>query len=214
VAVFFFAYVTAAIGFVIGQSIGGTDSYAAQCAGLVGLWAGLIPGSVFVSRVRTGLPFPEAVGLRFRLPFDLIGLPVGIVCTYLLDFFYWVASHWIHHLQTEASKPAKELTQNAHGFGFFVFAILLVVGAPVVEEIFYRGLLLRSLKRYLSPTLAVVVCGVVFGAAHLNLVTLAGLAGFGIVLAYLANRFGRLGPNILAHSAFNLVAVIGLWAAR
>jgi len=206
--------VTAAIGFVIGQAIGGEESYAAQCAGLVGLWAGLVPGSMFVARLRTGKPFAEAVGLRIKLPFDLMGLAVGAVCTYLLNFFYWIAAHWIHNLETEASKPAKDLTNDAHGFGFFVFAVLLVVGAPIVEEIFYRGLLLRSLTRYLSPTIAVVVCGLVFGAAHLNLVTLAGLAGFGIVLAFLANRYGRLGPGILAHSAFNLVAVISLWAAR
>jgi membrane protease YdiL (CAAX protease family) len=169
---------------------------------------------MFVARLRTGKPFAEAVGLRIKLPFDLMGLAVGAVCTYLLNFFYWIAAHWIHNLETEASKPAKDLTNDAHGFGFFVFAVLLVVGAPIVEEIFYRGLLLRSLTRYLSPTLAVVVCGLVFGAAHLNLVTLAGLAGFGIVLAFLANRYGRLGPGILAHSAFNLVAVISLWAAR
>jgi membrane protease YdiL (CAAX protease family) len=169
---------------------------------------------MLVARLRTNERFVDAVGLRFRFPFDLIGLAVGIVSTYLLNFCYWIASHWIHNLQTEASKPAEDLTKHAHGFGFFVFAVLLVVGAPVVEEIFYRGLLLRSLTRYLSPALAVVVCGVVFGAAHFNWVTLAGLAGFGIVLAFLANRYGRLGPNILAHSAFNLVAVIGLWAAR
>jgi membrane protease YdiL (CAAX protease family) len=206
--------VTAAVGFVIGQAIGGEDSYAAQCAGLIGLWAGLVPGSMFVAHVRTEESFRDALGNRFKLQFDLIGMGVGIVCTYLLNFLYWIASHWIHHLETEASKPAKELTNNAHGFGFFVFAILLVVGAPVVEEIFYRGLLLRSLTRYLSPTLAVVVCGIAFGAAHFNLVTLAGLGGFGVVLAFLANRYGRLGPGILAHSAFNLVAVIGLWAAR
>jgi hypothetical protein len=116
-----------------------------------------------------------------------------------------------HDLTDDLEAPAKDLTNNAHGAGFYFLAVLLVIGAPVVEEIFYRGLVLRSLRRYFAPLLALPLTGLIFGAAHFDLITLPGLAVFGMVLAYLAHRTGRLGPGILAHATFNLVTVIALW---
>jgi uncharacterized protein len=90
---------------------------------------------------------------------------------------------------------------------------------PVVEELVFRGLFLRGALRafsragpLLGPVLAVVCTGVVFGLAHLEALETLGLAAFGMVLAYLAYRVGRLGPCILAHASFNLVAVVAVAA--
>ena len=47
-----------------------------------------------------------------------------------------------------------------------------------------------------------------FGLAHGEWVQLAGLALFGAALAAISYRTGRLGMNMLAHAAFNLVAVL------
>jgi membrane protease YdiL (CAAX protease family) len=95
-----------------------------------------------------------------------------------------------------------------------------VAVVPVIEELFFRGLLLRSLVRIcgpagkaLGPVLAVTLTGVLFGLAHAETLQLLGLAGFGIVLSAMAYKFDRLGPGIFAHGGFNLVAVLAL-AAR
>ena len=54
------------------------------------------------------------------------------------------------------------------------------------------------------------VCtGIVFALAH-GAAELLGLAAFGIVLSVMAYRVGRLGPNIFAHAAFNLVAILAI----
>ncbi len=89
-----------------------------------------------------------------------------------------------------------------------------MVGAPFFEELFFRGLLLRSLARlfgsfagWVGPTAAVVVTGVLFGLAHAESLQLLGLAAFGIALSAIAYRTGRLGMNMFAHAAFNLTAV-------
>jgi CAAX protease family protein len=130
----------------------------------------------------------------------------------LLPVLYAVIQSFMSHdLTKDLEKPAKELTDNAHGAGFFLMAVLLVVGAPLVEEIFYRGMLLRSLKRSMPVPLSIVTCGVIFGAAHFDLLTLPGLALFGVLLAWLSHRSGRLGPNVIAHAAFNAATVVILW---
>jgi membrane protease YdiL (CAAX protease family) len=181
---------------------------------LVGLWAGLVPGTIFVCRMRATGNVVVDLGLRFKFPGDLWGVLVGLGSQFLLlPVVYLFIQLFTRDLSEELEKPAKELTDNAHGIGFYVLAVLLVVGAPLVEELFYRGLLLRSLKRYMPVPLSLIVCGVVFGAAHFNVLTLPGLALFGIVLAYLAERSGRLGPNVIAHAVFNATTVAFLWNA-
>ena len=205
--------VTGAIGFAIGIGIGGAGSYAETIGGLVGLWAGLIPGTILVCRVRETGDVVKDVGLRFKFPADLIGVVVGLGSQFLiLPIVYAVIQTLLNHdLTKDLEKPAKELTDNAHGSGFLLLAVLLVVGAPLVEEVFYRGLLLRSLKRYLPAGPSIVICGVLFGAAHFDLVTLPGLALFGVLLAWLSHRSGRLGPNVIAHAVFNAATVVILW---
>ncbi|HVT78547.1 MAG TPA: CPBP family intramembrane glutamic endopeptidase [Acidimicrobiales bacterium] len=179
----------------------------------MGLWFGLIPGAILVCRLRGTGSLVKDLGLTFRFPADLIGIPAGLASQFvLLPLIYVVVQLFVNHdLTKDLQKPAQDLTDNAHGTGFWLLAVLLVVGAPLVEEIFYRGMLLRSLKRSLPAWPSIVTCGVVFGAAHFDLVTLPGLAAFGIVLAWLSDRSDRLGPNILAHAAFNAATVVALW---
>jgi len=43
-------------------------------------------------------------------------------------------------------------------------------------------------------------------------VQLAGLATFGMILAAVSYRTGRLGMNMVAHASFNLVAIIAIAA--
>ena len=88
---------------------------------------------------------------------------------------------------------------------------------PLVEETFFRGLVLRGLLatsrrlgRPLGVLLPVVLDGIVFGLAHFEVLQLLGLAAFGVVLAALATRERRLGPCIFAHATFNLVAVLSV----
>ncbi len=51
------------------------------------------------------------------------------------------------------------------------------------------------------------ISGVLFGAVHAELLQFAGLAVFGVFLGLISYRTGRLGMNIVAHGAFNLLAL-------
>ena len=120
--------------------------------------------------------------------------------------------------------PSHKLTGASHGGGFVIIAVATVVFAPAMEELFFRGLLLKALVRLFTPlqavggaraagvVLAVIVDGLLFGLAHGEWVQLAGLAAFGIILAAVSYRTGRLGMNIVAHGTFNLVAIIAIAA--
>ncbi len=55
-----------------------------------------------------------------------------------------------------------------------------------------------------------VLDGLLFGLAHGELVQLAGLATFGVILAFISYRTGRLGMNYVAHATFNCVAIVAI----
>ncbi len=81
--------------------------------------------------------------------------------------------------------------------------------APLVEELLFRGLLLRSLLRRTSPVAAVVISSVVFAAVHLLDPNTAPLMAPLLLLAAISGiravRSGDLSQSILLHVGFNLL---------
>lgn len=185
---------------------------------LVGLWIGLAGAAVLGSRLKGAGRLAVDFGLRLRPWPDIpLGLVVGVGGQFLVTAVYLPAGHLVSHLQQRLSQPGQQLTSTAHGPWLVLLAAFVVVGSPVVEELFFRGLLLRSLLRRLGslgprlgPVVSVVISAVAFGLAHNEALQFFGLALFGVLLGVLAIRTNRLGPGIVAHAAFNAVAVVSL----
>jgi membrane protease YdiL (CAAX protease family) len=98
--------------------------------------------------------------------------------------------------------------------GILSFAVVALVVAPFVEELFFRGLLQRSLESAMPRWLAIGGQGVIFGFVHVqpsigifNLAIVVPIAVAGMVFGFTYHRFKRLGPNIAAHFWFNAVAI-------
>ncbi len=93
--------------------------------------------------------------------------------------------------------------------------ITAVIAAPLVEELVFRGLVLRSLLSVAGPAVAVVTQGVLFGVAHIDPVRGVGNIGLAMVLSAVGVSFGvaayllrRIGPTMVAHAIFNGVVMI------
>ncbi len=178
-----------------------------------GLWIGLAGAAIVASRTRGTGDLGADFGLRIGAWWDVpVGGAVGLVSQYgLIPLIYLPFEQFDHSLSRQLAQPAQADTASVHTVAAAVVAVvLLAVGAPLVEELFFRGLVLRALlPRYGAPV-AIVVSAVLFALAHFESVQLPGLLGFGAVLGVLAWRTGRLGPGIAAHAAFNASAVISL----
>ena len=72
--------------------------------------------------------------------------------------------------------------------------------APVVEELFYRGLWFRAAERRWGTVIGVVVSAVVFGLMHLQPIDTPALIAFGLVTGWLAARYRRIGNPSAANS--------------
>jgi len=77
------------------------------------------------------------------------------------------------------------------------------VAAPVLEEMLFRGIILRSFLRQYSRTKAILWSSVIFAVAHLNVYQLATAIVLGIVAGWLYERCRSLWPGILLHATYN-----------
>jgi membrane protease YdiL (CAAX protease family) len=78
-----------------------------------------------------------------------------------------------------------------------------VVGAPIVEEIVYRGSLQTRLVQGFGISVGVFVTALLFALIHLAPVEIPGLFVFALVLGIARQKTGALGLPIVTHLAFN-----------
>jgi len=105
-----------------------------------------------------------------------------------------------------------------------ILVTLVIVGvvvAPIVEELFFRGVLLRALLSRFGGPVAAVIQGVVFGCYHFapslgfyNVVLITANSAFGIIFGFVALRRRTLGTGIVAHAITNASALVIVFATR
>jgi len=176
------------------------------------LWLGFVGVPVWAAWLK-GRGVVEDFGLRIR-SWDLWGLPAGIAAQLVLVPLVSFPVLWLSGTDTdELSRPARELADKAQAgstVGVVLFALVVIVGAPIAEELFFRGLLLRAVEKRWGTAIGLIGSSVIFGITHFQALQFPALTAAGLVFGGLAVRTGRLGPAILAHMAFNAVTVVNL----
>lgn len=89
--------------------------------------------------------------------------------------------------------------------GTFTGVVAVVVVAPVVEELIFRGLMLNRLSRVMPGWLAVVLSAAVFGVCHGHPVWFAYTFVVGAFFGWIDLRAQSILPSILGHLAFNAI---------
>ena len=144
-------------------------------------------------------------GLRLRR-IDFIGIPIGVLSQLVLVALVnrVLRDAFPGTFTTErVEERARELYDRAQGAWLIVLVVVVVVAAPLVEEIVYRGFVQGTLRARYADVLALVIAAVWFTVIHLNPVEFPGLFAFALVLGACFQGTQRLGMPILAHMAFN-----------
>lgn len=94
-------------------------------------------------------------------------------------------------------------TLQAGWLGVLCMAVL----GPVVEEVFFRGVLTRELLKRYKPATAILVSGLVFGVIHINPAQVVGACISGFFFAWLYARTCSILPGIFIHILNNGLSV-------
>lgn len=175
-----------------------------------GMWLGLLAVPLVAPRIK-GNGVVRDLGFRVKWRDVPIGGACGVAAQFLIGIVY-TPLLWVLDIDAEeVGAPAREMTDRAADtFGVVMLVLIVGLAAPVVEEIFYRGLAQRAMQRRFGIWPGLLLASLGFGAAHLQPLQLPALALAGLAFGLLAQRTGRLGPAITAHVAFNMVTVVTL----
>lgn len=175
-----------------------------------GVWAVFLAALALASRrFGTGSVVAD-LGVSFR-PVDLVGVPVGVALQLLaVPALYWpLRELWPETFSTaRLEERAQDLADRAGGFDTVLLVVVVVVGAPLVEELVYRGLIQRSLAAATSPAAGLLLTSVLFSLVHFSPVEYPGLFLAGLVFGLGLLLTGRLGPAIVTHAAFNATGLL------
>lgn len=206
----------AALVVVLGEAVG-LDGTAAEIAlASVGLYSGLAATCWWAHRrFPTGRSFAADFGLRYGAGDWWRGL-VGSFAARLAVAAVVLVFVWF--VEDPATVEVDTFGEAEATVGLLVtFGITALVLAPLVEELYFRGLLLRSLEGVAPSWVAVGAQATLFGLAHStaslgtgDLVVVCSTAGAGAIFGVVARRYRRLGPAIASHAWFNLVAFVAL----
>jgi membrane protease YdiL (CAAX protease family) len=204
--------------FAVPLALAGLDetslAYEAFSAGSV--WVGLGGWALFCSWVKGVGSLKLDFGWAFRWFDPLIGIG--------LAFFTLLVGAGLDAVQTQLGVEAASNTgflQDAVSTGvnwsYLGFIFIVAVAAPVVEELFFRGLTFSALQKRFNGLVAVVGSSVIFGALHYQpgdvvptIFFLINITIFGLVLGTSRFVFKRTGPGVFAHMAFNLTAAVAI----
>jgi membrane protease YdiL (CAAX protease family) len=182
------------------------ESGAFIIAGLVTGWIGLLSG-VWLGGRRVAGGWRAAVRWGVKWKRDIA---IAIAFTVGLRLVEWVAGMGLEAVGVNVSELGNTGFLSAFS-GVWLIAVVVgaVLGAPLVEELFFRGLLLRSIQGKWGAVAGVVISSLVFGLFHVqataasSLYTVVSTAITGAALAVLVLRTNRLGTSILSHVLFN-----------
>lgn len=155
----------------------------------------LRPGRAATLGVKPFISFsPEARKLVFILLGALLLFDLAYQYAFGLD------------LQTYISEPLQALA-TAHPFSFVAFVLAITVGAPLVEELLFRGYLQTALSQRVSPWVAILISTSIFTLIHFDVEAAPPIFAAGLCLGYVFHKTQSLWPAIVLHAGMNAFGV-------
>jgi membrane protease YdiL (CAAX protease family) len=170
-------------------------------AGTLIIDVAVVAASVLLAGVVTR-PLPWQFGLRGgSLGFTAKIAGIGVAAYFMFDLVYAAIAQ-----PKSPQKVVQDLGADQSTLLLVTGALVVIVVAPVCEELFFRGLLFRVLRMRMPLWAAALIDGVLFGAVHGSLVILPILAFLGVVLCYVYERTGTLFATIALHALNNTIS--------
>jgi membrane protease YdiL (CAAX protease family) len=181
-----------------GEDLGAVPSALIQLATALGFL--LVPFAIAAGRGATVREAAAQLGLRRFKPSAWKWM-LAAIGAYLLFSIVYIAIFGAPH--------QKDIAED---FGSVPVQILLiVVAAPISEEVCFRGMLFGGLRERWPRIAAALISGLIFGGLHATtgISAVPPLIIFGFVLALLYEKTGSIIPGILLHMLNNSVALLG-----
>lgn len=108
----------------------------------------------------------------------------------------------------EISKTYQQVEAAVYSGSIGLEILTTAIAAPVVEELLFRGLVYRRLRRHLKPVWSAFASSALFGLLHGNIVQFVYAFLLGAILSWVYEKFKTVAAPIIFHAGANLIAVL------
>lgn len=194
-----------------GEQLSDVGVLGVSSAGSAAITLGIL---AYLSRRRGSGSWDLDFGLRFKTR-DAWGLLYGMGLQIAVVLVVQLPLLKLLNLENPPEQDVAQIAGEASSLPTkaLVF-VLVVILAPLTEELLYRGVLLSRVRRDFSRHAAVLISAAVFAGIHLidpnAILAVPGLFVIGVVLGYQALHTGRIGLTIATHAGVNMLAAIAI----
>lgn len=136
--------------------------------------------------------------IKRTLKYFVAFLPVIFIMSFLCKIMLF---------EYEEQKLVVEIKKNFNNNLFFNFFLIIIV-APIIEEIVFRGLFYKTLKNFIPFVQASIISSLIFAIIHENILSLTILFLLSLYLTWIYERTNSILYSILTHSIFNFLNLL------
>jgi hypothetical protein len=171
----------------------------------INFWWGMTAASGILavwSLIRSG----KSRGRLFK--FNLRYFFWGLLSAAVLYIIFWAGNEISTRFFTFASGQIASIYNNKAQLDTWKIALLLFFWIGPAEEIFWRGMVQRTLSEYFGENFGWIGGALIYGAVHLwaaSLMLFLAALLCGLFWGWLYKRFGSLWPGIISHAVWDVV---------
>lgn len=139
--------------------------------------------------------FVKKIDKGVILPIAIMGVAMQFFLSYALEFLPIPDAIMNDYMQKSFSIVV--------GGNLFIRILAVAIVAPIVEEVFFRGIILSHFRKVMPLWLAVLLSSIMFGVLHGQILWIAYTAVIGVLFAAVALREKSIVASIILHMAIN-----------
>jgi len=128
---------------------------------------------------------------------------LGLIYIIELAFADWLGLEYSQDIE----EVFNGLRSQQNTLSYFLLVFSTVIGAPILEEIVFRGFLQTALANRIGDFLAVIISSTIFGLIHFDLDAMPLLIVMGLFLGGLYSITRSIWPSVALHMVNNGLAV-------
>lgn len=167
--------------------------------------------------------YPEQRSIFYDIGIGFITLFLAYPLSQFFSLLVEVLTFYIFNIKQIPDQTAVEFLKSTFDYplNLFLAVTSIILLAPLIEEIIFRGFLQNFLKKYISRGAAICFSSLVFAGVHFrtdqelaNIHILIVLFVLGLLLGFVYERQKSLFSSISLHVSFNAINVINLLIFR
>ena len=135
----------------------------------------------------------------------LLIIPFGITIMFCANYFVSILQMFMPEFMIDSYVGTSEALTSGP---FIIQVLATAVGAPIVEELMFRGVIYRRLRRMAGVIPSAIIVSLLFGVYHGNWIQAPYAFLLGLACVYVYERYKSIIAPMILHGTANFVAVL------